>query len=434
MQRQILRIAIPSIVSNVTVPLLALVDTSIVGHLGAASYIGAIALGSLLFSMVYWIFGFLRMGTGGLTAQAFGAGREKACKNILLRSLSLALAISLVLVALQEPIVELAFRLISAPSHQVEQLARLYFHILIWGGPAMLCLYSFNGWFLGMQNARIPMTIAIVQNLINIAASLFLVLSLGWKVEGVAAGTLIAQYSGLLMAIAFERAKFHSQEGKTRLRDVFNRRAYAKFFAVNRDIFFRTLCLIAVTVSFTSFSALLGEEILAANTLLMQFFMFFSYLIDGFAYAGESLGGRFLGAHQEPAFRALTRGLFKWGAAIALAFTLVYVGLGKNILHLLTDHSDVLNLAAQYLPFAIAVPLLSFSAFLFDGLFIGLTATRGMLLSMSIATLGFFTLALATHLTPTSLWSAFLLYLGLRGAIQAILMRKIRKSKFQTPS
>lgn len=431
MQRQILRIAIPSIVSNVTVPLLALVDTGIVGHLGAASFIGAIALGSLLFSMVYWIFGFLRMGTGGLTAQAFGADRKAECTNILLRSLSLALGIALMLVALQVPIVELAFLFIPAPSNEVEQLARLYFQILIWGAPAMLALYSFNGWFLGMQNAKIPMTIAIVQNLINIAASLFLVLVLGWKVEGVAAGTLIAQYSGLLMAIAFRKAKFHTKQRGRQLHNVFDRRAYAKFFAVNRDIFFRTLCLIAVTVSFTSLGSLLGEETLAANTLLMQFFMFFSYLMDGFAYAGESLGGRFFGAGEEQSFRNLTRGLFKWGTAIALAFTLVYLGFGKAILHLLTDNSEVVDLASKYLPFAIAVPLISFAAFLYDGLFIGLTATRGMLLSMFAATLGFFSLAFGIHLTPTSLWAAFLLYLGLRGGIQAAMMGKIRKSKFQ---
>ncbi len=425
MNRSILHIAIPSIISNITIPLLALVDTTIAGHLGAAAYIGAIAVGGMIFNMAYWLFGFLRMGTGGLTAQAYGSGAKAEPLRVLLRSLSLAGAVSLVLIVLQEPIVHTVFRFVEA-TPEVERMARSYFHILIWGAPAVLGLYSFTGWFLGMQNARIPMATAIVQNVVNIAVSLSLVLGLGWKVEGVATGTLVAQYAGLLMAVMLWRRCSKPCPWAEVRQGLFAGSALKKFFSVNRDIFLRTLCLIAVTSYFTSAGSAQGELALAANTLLMQFFVFFSYVMDGFAYAGEALGGRFCGAHDSRSFVLLTRRLFVWGGALVAVYTAVYALTGSTIVGLLTDERQVVSTAVGFLPFAVAVPVMSFAAFLFDGLFIGVTATREMLVSMFVAMLVFFGVIFLYPSSNVVLWSAFLAYLFCRGVVQAALFPRIR--------
>ena len=273
--RRILHIAVPSIVSNITVPLLGLVDVTIVGHLGAASYIGAIAIGGMLFNMIYWIFGFLRMGTGGLTAQAYGRHDLQEVSDVLLRSLTLSTALALGLILLQYPIRLIAFACIDA-SPEIEALATRYFHICIWGAPATLGLYGFIGWFIGMQNSRFPMFIALTQNIVNIAGSLFFVFVLKMKVEGVALGTLIAQYAGLLMAAGLYLTYYKPLRKYLRFRNLLERTALRRFFQVNRDIFLRTLCLVAVTVFFTSRGAAYGDVILAVNTLLMQLFTLFS--------------------------------------------------------------------------------------------------------------------------------------------------------------
>lgn len=424
MNKDILRIAIPSIISNITVPLLSLVDTTIVGHLGATTYIGAIAVGSMLFNMIYWLFGFLRMGTGGLTAQAYGSNDTQTSFHILIRSLSVAVCFSLLLFILQQPIVNIAFRFIDT-TPDVESLARLYFNILIWGAPAVLGLYSFIGWFLGMQNARVPMMIAIVQNITNIVVSLGLVYGLNWKVEGVATGTLVAQYGGLLMAVTIWRFQYHDKKRVLDWKQILHAEEIKKFFNVNRDIFLRTLCVIAVTTYFTSAGAGLGELQLAANTLLMQFFIMFSYIMDGYAYAAEALGGRFFGAGNLPAFKHLTRNLFGWGVALSALFTVAYAFAGGFILSLLTNELPVIALAKEYLPFVTAIPFIAFSAFLFDGLFIGTTSTRQMLISMAQAALFYFCILLFFPFTNTTLWTAFLVYLGSRGAVQALLFHKI---------
>lgn len=432
MNKDILRIAIPSIISNITVPLLSLVDTTIVGHLGTTTYIGAIAVGSMLFNMIYWLFGFLRMGTGGLTAQAYGGNDTQASYHILIRSLSVSACFSLLIFTLQQPIVSIAFRFIDT-TPEIESLARLYFNILIWGAPAVLGLYSFIGWFLGMQNARVPMMIAIVQNITNIVVSLGLVYGLDWKVEGVATGTLVAQYSGLLMAITIWRFRYHDKMRVSDWRQILHTEEIRKFFNVNRDIFLRTLCIIAVTTYFTSAGAGLGELQLAANTLLMQFFIMFSYIMDGYAYAAEALSGRFFGAGNLQAFKHLTRNLFGWGIALSTLFTAVYALAGSYILSLLTDESAVIALATDYLPFVTAIPYIAFSAFLFDGLFIGTTSTKEMLLSMTLAALLYFLTLILFPLANATLWTAFLVYLGSRGAIQALLLRRI-SGKFSVSS
>lgn len=422
MNKQILHIALPSIISNITVPLLALVDTTIVGHLGSASYIAAIALGGMIFNMIYWLFNFLRMGTGGLTAQAYGANQHQATSYILLRSLTIAGGIALTLLLLQRPIFQVTFHFVTATA-EVRSLASIYFNILIWGAPAMLALYSFTGWFLGMQNARIPMCIAITQNVVNIAVSTFLVFGCHLKIEGVALGTLISQYTALLLAVIFCLTKFDVKQ-HFELKAILDINTLKRFFQVNRDIFLRTLCLIAVTTYFTSAGSTQGEVTLAANTLLMQFFIIFSYFMDGFAYAGEALGGRYFGAHDRLNFQRVTRCLFAWGGALSVLFFFIYFLSGTSLLHLLTDDSQVINRAQQYLPIIYFIPLISFAAFLFDGLYIGTTATRYMLISMFCASAAFFVLINVCTLSNTLLWLAFLVYLGGRGLMQAFLFKK----------
>lgn len=422
MNKQILHIALPSIISNITVPLLALVDTTIVGHLGSASYIAAIALGGMIFNMIYWLFNFLRMGTGGLTAQAYGANQHQATSYILLRSLTIAGGIALTLLLLQRPIFQVTFHFVTATT-EVRSLASIYFNILIWGAPAMLALYSFTGWFLGMQNARIPMCIAITQNVVNIAVSTLLVFGCHLKIEGVALGTLISQYTALLLAVIFCLTKFDVKQ-HFELKAILDINTLKRFFQVNRDIFLRTLCLIAVTTYFTSAGSTQGELTLAANTLLMQFFIIFSYFMDGFAYAGEALGGRYFGAHDRLNFQRMTRCLFAWGGALSVLFFFIYFLSGTSLLHLLTNDSQVINRAQQYLPIIYFIPLISFAAFLFDGLYIGTTATRYMLISMFCASAAFFVLINVCTLSNTLLWLAFLVYLGGRGLMQAFLFKK----------
>lgn len=421
--KSILDIALPAIVSNITVPLLGLVDVSIVGHLGAAAYIGAIAVGGMMFNVIYWIFGFLRMGTSGMTAQALGRGDDSETMRMLVRSLGIAFAVAVVLIAMQVPIQWAAIRLMN-PAPEVASLASTYFKILIWGAPAMLGLFSLSGWFIGLQNSRMPMMVAITQNVVNIAASLLFVFVLGMKVEGVAFGTLIAQYGGFSFALfmALRNRMLRLRLGFW-LSTSWNRDAMRRFFSVNRDIFFRTLCLVSVMFFFTSAGSWQGEIVLAVNTLLMQMYMLFSYVMDGFAYAGEALGGRSYGAADHKALRATVRQLFLWGAFMTLGFTLVYALGGEAFLLLLTDEPNVISAASSYFFWAMLLPVAGVSAFIWDGVFIGCTATRDMLMSMFAAAVTFF--AVYYGLRPLyanhALWLAFLLFLFVRGLAQTIL-------------
>ena len=424
--REILQIALPSIVSNITVPLLGLIDATIVGHLGAASYIGAIAVGGMLFNIIYWIFGFLRMGTSGMTSQAYGQKDEAETMRILARSVGVGMLIALALIILQYPIERIAFTLMKA-TPEVERLSSLYFRICIWGAPAVLGLYSISGWCIGMQNSRFPMYVAITQNIVNILASLVLVYGFGMKIEGVAIGTLIAQYSGLLMAIGLWSSHFKRLLPYVQLHTLLAKGAIRRFFQVNRDIFFRTLCLVAVTMYFTSAGAAQGEVVLAVNTLLMHFFTFFSYVMDGFAYAGEALVGKYLGANDRPALRQMVHQLFIWGIGLSVVFTLVYGIGGKEFLGLITNEQSVIAASSAYFYWVLAIPLAGFAAFLYDGIFIGATATHWMLRAMFIASVTFFLIYYGCRgvMGNHALWLAFITYLALRGIVQAFLGRKI---------
>lgn len=431
--RDILRIALPSIVSNITVPLLGLMDVAITGHLGAASYIGAIAIGSMVFNVMYWLFGFLRMGSSGLTSQALGRRDLQGVVSLLVRAEVIAMVIALAFLLFAWPLRMLA-DLIMSPSAEVRPLFHTYFNICIWGAPASLGLYSLSGWFIGMQNSRSPMVVAIFQNVVNMVVSLFLVVVCGMKVEGVALGTLIAQWSGFLLALGLCWKYYGKTIKRYRLTPDLSQREEGRenlsvFFRVNRDIFLRTLCLASVMLFFTSAGSRSGDVILAVNTLLMQFYLLFSYVMDGFAFAGEALSGKRKGAGNYVALHRTVRRLFRWGAALTVAFTVVYVLCGQLFVSLLTDDGQVRAASADYLPWAVAVPAFGVMAFLWDGVFIGMTLTRGMLVSSFVATLLFF--ALYVLLFPVlgnhGLWIAFMVYLLMRGVIQTFWFRYVSK-------
>lgn len=433
MNRRILKLAIPSIVSNITVPLLGLVDVWIVGHLGETAYIGAIAVGGMLFNILYWNFGFLRMGTSGLTSQAYGRKDYAGEMRVLVQALSVGLVSAFVILALQYPVERLAFYLLET-SREVESYAVRYFRVCIWGAPAVLMMYGFKGWFIGMQNTHFPMFIAIMVNIINIACSLFFVFTLGMKVEGVALGTVVAEWSGLLAAVLLWYVRYGQLKRWMTVRDSLKLSVMRRFFAVNRDIFLRTVCLVAVTVFFTSAGARQGDVVLAVNTLLMQLFTLFSYIMDGFAYAGEALTGRYVGANHLKSLRRAVRYLFGWGLAMALGFTLLYGVGGKKFLEVLTNDQEVIRVAGDYFYWVLAIPVAGFAAFLLDGILIGATATRQMLGAMLVASGVFF---LIYYLFSGStdnhvLWLAFLVYLALRGIIQGIWSRPLFTETYLT--
>lgn len=419
---QILQIALPSIVSNITVPLLGLVDVAIVGHMGSAAYIGAVAVGSMIFNLTYWLFAFLRMGSSGLTAQALGRRDLTDVVGILARSLLLAIGIAILLIILQVPLRWLMFWLI-APTADVAPLATTYFYIVVWGAPAVLGLYGLSGWFIGMQNTRIPMFISIMQNVVNILVSVLLVYGAGMKIEGVALGTVIAQYVGFLAALALLVRYYGRLFGYFRRGRLLQR--FRSFFNINRDIFLRTLCLVAVNLFFTSAGAKNGAIILSVNAVMMQLYLFYSYFMDGFAYAGEALGGRYYGAGNKDGFVQMLRHLFAWASGVTLLYTIVYVCFGHGIVALLTDEPQVLSVSHEYLWWIWLVPVASTLAFIWDGIFIGITATRGMLVSSFVSTIVFFAVyALSQNqLGNHGLWLAMIVYLLMRGVVQTIWLR-----------
>ena len=423
--KEIMSIALPSIVSNVTVPLLGLVDVTIVGHMGSAAYIGAIAVGSMIFNVIYWVFGFLRMGTSGMTSQAYGAKDWKQLSQMLVRTLSIGVGVGLLFILLQH-FIRTGAMAVMQPTADIRAYAATYFNICIWGAPAMLGLYGLTGWYIGMQNTRMPMMVALFQNIINIVASLLFVYWAGMKVEGVALGTLTAQWSGFLFALVALRLRYRRLTLLMRLNALKDKEQMMRFFTVNRDIFLRTLFLVAVNLFFTSAGAKQGAVILAVNTLLFQLFTLFSYVMDGFAYAGEAIGGKYFGARNGDAYRSTKHHLFGWAVALTVAYTLLYYLGGESFLHLLTDDGQVVRASLTYLPWAVMIPLTGFAAFVWDGLYIGMTATRGMLISSCLSAIVFFAiyLALSSTMGNHALWLALLAYLAMRGLVQTVIEPK----------
>lgn len=307
--RNILQLAVPSIVTNITTPLLALMDVTIAGHMGAPVYIAAIAVGGSMFNMLYWLFGFLRMGSSGMTAQAYGADDSAATATILRQALLVAIIAGLAMIALRTPICDMIIRFMDTDD-TTSALASEYFHILIWGAPPYLATFALSGWFLGMQNSKVTMWTSILINVTNIVASLSLVYIFHLGIAGIATGTLIAQWTGfsVLLLLALRRCS----DARAPLRDIFDMPRLKRFFRVNTDIFLRTVCLVSVTMWFTRMGAIQGERMLAVNALLMQFFTLFSYFMDGFAFAGEALTGRYKGAADHMMMRRAIRALLRW--------------------------------------------------------------------------------------------------------------------------
>ena len=425
MNKRILDLALPNIISNITIPLLGIVDLALVGRMGNEMYIGAIAVGGMIFNFIYWVFGFLRMGTSGFTAQAYGRKAEQESILVLSRALFVGVAAGVALIILQVPINKLSFTLLDG-SANVEALASEYYYIRILAAPASLGLYALSGWFLGMQNARYPMIIAITINVMNIAFNFLFIYGLGMKSEGVAYGTLLAQYIGFLLGIGLLLNKYKHLLSLWQYKLMMKMDALKQFFVVNRDIFIRTLCLMFVFTYFTSKSAATDDNILAVNTLLLQFFFIFSYLIDGFAYAAEALVGKYIGAKNREELSQSVRLLFVWGLAISIPFSLIYWLAGDYVLMILTDNTEIISNASEYMPWVVAIPIISFASFLWDGIYIGATASIAMRNTMLVATTLFFPAALwlNSSIGNHSLWLAMLLFLAGRGISQTVLARK----------
>lgn len=422
MNKSILRLAIPNIISNITIPLLGMVDLYIVGHLDSEDYIGAIALATMIFNFIYWSFSFLRMGTSGFTAQAYGAENHREQTNILLRSLAVAMTAGVLIILLQYFILYAGFYLLNA-GHEIKTFASEYFYIYIWAAPAVLGTYTFNGWYIGMQNAKIPMMVAIGVNIVNIVLSFTFVYGLNMKIDGVALASLCAQYTGFLSFVLMWNVKYGWLREYVNVSILKDLKSYIPFFKVNSDIFIRTMALVAVTTFFTSASSKSGKDILAVNALLMQMFILFSYMMDGFAYAAEALTGKFIGAGNRGQLKLLVKRLFVWGVIIASVFTFVYAFFLEDILSLLTDKQNIIELSKQYQFWVLLIPVAGFSAFLWDGVFVGATASHQMRNSMLIAVAAFFIIyfAFSSISANNILWFAFIMYLALRGVVQSFM-------------
>ncbi len=428
MNRRILSLSIPNIISNLTIPLLGMVDLAIVGHLNSNIYIGAIAIGSMIFNLLYWTFGFLRMGTSGLTSQALGARNYNEVIATLFRGLLVAGFAAFFILLFQIPIGKMAFMLMNG-STEVEQLAQSYFYIRVWAAPATIALYALTGWFIGMQNTKIPMVIALSVNLLNIGFNLLFVKVFHLKSDGVAWGTLLAQYLGLVIAIVLLLVYYRKYFKFLHKPTLFNSVEIKKFFKVNSDILIRTISLLFVFTFFTSQSASANDSILAANTILLQFLFIFSFLTDGFAYAAEALVGKYYGAKQYENLKMVIKLVFVWGLGISVAFTLLYVLGNEYLLKLLTNQPDVIAVAKKYTFWIVLIPLVSVASFIWDGVFIGLTATKQMRNSMLISVFVVFFptwFVLSNVYENHALWFAFILFMFTRGLVQTFMFSKIK--------
>ena len=455
MNHQILRLAIPSIVSNITVPLLGLVDVAITGHMGEARYMAAIAVGSMVFNIIYWLFSFLRFGTGGLTAQEYGKGDYRECCHILLRAHSTCLLLALALVLMQTPLFY-AIMWIIAPGDDLLPTIHTYYSICIWGTFPSLALYAFTGWFVGMQNTKLPMAVSISQNIVNILLSLLFVYGLHMKIEGVALGTLLAQWSGLVVAFIMLRWRYGDIWKGVKVRGAIQLKEMRRFFSVNSILFYRTVFLVAVNLYFIVAGAKGGAEILSVNSVMMQMFILYTYVMDGFAYAAEALCGKYYGASDKSNFTLALRGVWRWAWALTLVFTIVYAIGGETFLDILTDEESVRQAALPYLPWAILIPVCGVAAFVWDGVFVGLTDAKGMLWGTFVGAAFFFGINFLPQLSILALrwclgeqssefnyqlsivnyqlsnhflWLAFNAYLLMRGITQEIIWRKVWKNK-----
>ena len=398
LNREILRLSLPSILANLTVPLVGMVDTALAGHLegGAASFIGGISVGSMLLNLLYWNFFFLRTGTGGLTAQAYGRRDAHECARIFVRGIGLAAVLSLPLLVFQRPFAKLGMLLVNA-SPQVSGLALRYFFIRIWAAPATVALMVFRGWFVGMQDSVSSMWTDLVVNSVNIAASILLTFGcLGWQgmgFDGIATGTVVAQYSGLLFVVAVcvfkYRDVFSTVAGKD-LRELLHFGSLGPFLKMNANLLGRSLCFTAIYMGYTIIAAGFGDELLACSSIMMHLLMIFSYFTDGFAYAGEALTGRFIGERDAVQLRRTVRYVFAWSMGIAVLFIGIYAAVGGPLVGLFSDDAAVVDRCRRFLPWLIIMPPLGCAAFTWDGIYLGATESRSLFGAMGLALLGFF--------------------------------------------
>ena len=422
--KQIYRLALPNIISNFSIPLLGAVDTALMGRLESEHYLGAVGIGGVIFSFIYWGFGFLRMATTGLTAQAFGENDLRECGRLLLRAICIGITSSLFLLVFQWQLIDLSFHLIDA-SPDVEHLAGIYFHIRIYAAPATLCLHAFHGVFLGLQNARYPMLLTIVVNLANIVLNLVFVRLFDMTVAGIALATVIAQYIGLFVAVLLFSRYYRGILPKWNLREILAFSKLKRFLNISADIFIRTCCLVFSHAFFTAKSAALSDTFLAINTILLQYINLLSYAIDGFAFAAESLVGRYKGAQDLHNLKQTTRLIFLWAFLFAGVILLILACFGERLLYVFTDQMSLVEQAEVYLIWVIIAPVINVAAYIWDGIFLGATASRALRNSVIVSTLLY--LSAVYLLTPFGnhgLWGALTLLLVARGVSLTVLAPK----------
>ena len=424
MNKEILKLAIPNIISNISVPLLSSVDTALMGQLSAL-HIGAVGVGSMIFNFIYWNFGFLRMGTTGITAQAYGKDSEKAMVITLGRALFIAMILSILIMLLQVPFGQFSFYLMNLSDTQLP-LVETYFYIRIWAAPATLALYALMGWYFGMQNAIYPLILTITINAVNIICSLIFIKYFGFEVAGVAYGTVIAQYVGLFLAIALFFYKYRYLLPQLSREAILKWEELKQFLSINSDIFIRTFCLTFAFGFFYSQSSVGGEQLLAVNVILLQFLNWMSYGVDGFAFATESLVGKYVGAKKQFELNKSIRLSFLWALGLAGFYSLLYGVFGTYLVSVFSNQPEIITATQPYLFWMILFPLLSTPCYIWDGIFIGLTASRAMRDSMIISLIVYLAIHyfLKTDFGNHGLWLALLLFMIARGLIQWWVYRK----------
>lgn len=426
--RDILRLALPAIFSNITVPLLGLSDTFISGHLGSERFIAAIAAGTMLVNSLYWLFGFLRMGTTGLTAEAFGKGDDLLSRRIFTTSFILAFSLGLILLLLNYPLAKILLW-IMGPEEGTAQLAEEYFRISILAAPAFLATMTVTGWMIGLQNTLYPMITSISVNVINIALSFTFVFGLNYGFYGVALGTCIANWCGLLIILLLAYRLNGDRHLWAPLHDLLQTMDMRRFFRVNSNLLLRSACIMIVLFSMTSFAGRMSDSILAQNAILMQFFMFFSYFMDGFAFSGEAMCGKFAGSGNRRGISSTVCSLSLWAAGMTVVFTIIYFFFLTPVTSLLTDEVSVIRDVTGMKWVACVIPVISAAAFIFDGVYIGMTATWRLLLTTLSAMILFF-LLMSPRIVGFNipfrednlLWIAFLSFLLLRGTLLAVML------------
>lgn len=425
MNRQVLKLAIPSIFANITVPLVGMVDVAIAGRLGEAALIGGIAMATMLFDLLYWNMGFLRVGTSGMVAQAYGRGDYADAMRVFVQGLFTSVSIALLIWAIQFIYVDLAFKFIEC-SPEVELLAREYYFIRIWAAPATLSLYVFKGFFIGMQDTVSPMVVDVTVNVMNLAASVVLALSAGMGFSGIALGTVVAQYVGLALSVFFMLCKYRKLFQYISLEKCRDLGSIRKFFVLNANLFLRSIGLLLIYTGFTSLSAQYGDDLLAVSTILMKLMMLFSYFIDGFAYAGEAITGKYIGlADKKSLYRAI-KVIFVWSIAIGVVSTLVYLFGGEYMVRMLTDNQGVIECSRDFLFWLLIMPVVSCAAFTWDGIFIGATASKAIRNSMLYAVVAFYICyyAFNSQIGMQSLWLGYMAHLVVRTIYLTVAAKK----------